>query len=148
MTAIHMRAGLRRRRGFNLIEVVVAVTLLAAGALFCSQIFASSLKFIEADREITSLIEVAENQLADALLNTQLDAGTRLSGAEGEMNWTIETTTYQPFSAAPAAMPPGAVNLVKVAVTVTQGEDGRSLRLEGIKTVKKPSAVLPGSLNP
>ena len=85
------RAGRGRRRGLTLVEVVVAMAVLAAGGVALQRLVARSVMAIAADREATRAMALGRALLAEAALDPPepgREAGSRGLRFEREVRRT------------------------------------------------------------
>lgn len=79
----------RRRRGFTLLEVTVAVAVMGIGIVGALELFTGSMKLAgEVDNQTKALV-LARSLVDEAMWRTELEEETR-SGSEGKFNWTLE----------------------------------------------------------
>ncbi|MCD6327593.1 type II secretion system protein [bacterium] len=77
-----------RRRGFTLLEVMIAMAILAIGLVTVMQLFAGALRLGRIDRGLTEAVLVAQRRMDELLLMTELDEGFEESGEEDGYSWT------------------------------------------------------------
>ena len=81
----------RSREGFTLLEVIVALTILAAGLLGLLELLSGSLRLSGGARDVTSASVYASQRLEEALLAPRPSGGVE-TGLFGERyRWTMET---------------------------------------------------------
>lgn len=82
----------RRRRGFSLIEVMLAVGLLAAAFVAFFPVFSQSLTFTKEIRDYSVLISLAEEIIHDYIVKIDQNAGgSPLSFLEEDITATVKT---------------------------------------------------------
>lgn len=80
----------RRRRGFTLLEVTVAVAVMAIGIVGALELFTGSMKLAgEVDHQTKAMV-LARSLVDEAMWPTKLQEETR-TGSEGQFTWTLET---------------------------------------------------------
>lgn len=132
-----MRAG---RRGFSLMEVIVAMTILATGSLMVGQLFSGQVRILEADEATQGLIERAENLLREARHESRFDYDTVEKGESGRWSWTVNGRLYRPFEQDLPEKPP-LPRLVEIQVSVKDSRTGRDFALTGLKQVDKETRI-------
>lgn len=88
-------------RGFSLLEVIVALALLAAGLVGLVALFSGSLRLAAGTREISEVSVLASQRMEEALLVSDPAPGEE-SGFFGEKyRWTTRTTFPPPEEESP-----------------------------------------------
>ncbi len=77
----------RAERGFTLIEVIVAVAILAIGIVAVSEVFSISLRSLRSTREGMDLSITALTEMRRILQDRELEEG---SGTEAREDYTLE----------------------------------------------------------
>ncbi len=77
-----------RREGFTLLEVMVALAILAIGLVTVMQLFAGALRLSRVDKGLTEAVFVAQQVMDDLVLRNALDDGEEDSGEENGYSWT------------------------------------------------------------
>jgi general secretion pathway protein I len=115
--------------GFTLIEVLVAVALLALVLGAIGTLFATTVKGVRSVERQLPLLETAQSLLASLPERAALRPGTQ-SGATGDIRWRIDIA---PLTGA-AADAPAAVKWLPLVVTVrVQGNEGPPVRLDTVR---------------
>lgn len=99
---LRQRKALRSaREGFTLLEVVVALAILAAGMLAVIDLFSGSLRLSEGARDVSAAQVYASQRMEEALLAPAPVPGVE-SGAFGEKyRWETRTTRERPEEDSP-----------------------------------------------
>jgi len=105
----------RRQAGFSLLEVLLAAAVLATGVLVVSQGFSLGTKAAALGRQYTEGVLLAQNRLAELLLEDDLD----VVDSEGEFGTSALPGARWAF----AAEDTETTGVVRVTVTVRWGGD-------------------------
>ena len=127
-------------RGFSLLEVLVAFSILALSLGILMRIFSGSLNNIAVSHDQAQAVVLAQSLIAEAGVTAPLLPGES-AGAAGELfNWTMRVSPFQDeFAQAEQAVPvtPGSLNLWEIEVEVTWGGQaglkGRSFVLSSLR---------------
>ena len=132
-----------RRRGFSLLEILVAFVILALVATALYGSFSGSLKNVSAADEWSRAALVAENRLAMAAMAVPLkEGGDRGSDDDGRITWETRIAPYvtpdtSPELAAASEMIPTRLMRVSVDVHFPGPNGERSLSLATVKLARK-----------
>jgi general secretion pathway protein I len=130
-----------RQRGFTLIEVLVAFTILVASVGVVVVIFGNGLRVSALADDYIQAIAVAENRLAELQVTEMLTPGETGGAVSEEMAWNVRIVPgYLRLGNAAAATKP---DFFRVAVTVVWGEgdaEPRSLTLNTLLDAPRQSA--------
>lgn len=106
------------RRGFTLLEVVVAITILGAGIAALLALFSGSLRLAEGARDTSAAAVYASQRLEEALLAPDPAEGEETGPFGEKYRWVTRTTV----------VPPGEegsrYRAVRIEVTVSWGDPG------------------------
>jgi general secretion pathway protein I len=151
-----MRGAARRLAasdGFTLIEVLVAIVVLAIVLGAIGAVVGTTVKGIRSVDRRLPLLETAQNLLASLPERDALKPGTQ-TGGSGDFQWRIDVVALAVsppaapavtslFSAAQEAPPPPP-KWQPYAITVrVQGSDGPPVRLDTVRLVPIPAAQRP-----
>jgi general secretion pathway protein I len=128
-----------RRRGFTLLEMIVATALMSIAVVGLLSLLSGSLANASRARQYDQIAMLARSKMNELLVETPLPVGQPLGGQWDEA--TGWTALLEPFEAPPNAYP-GAVVLVRIDLEVwwKEGAERRSVRLEGFR----PETLAPG----
>ncbi len=150
--SLSVRGG-RRAQGFTLLEVLVALTVLAIGAAITLSLISGSLGNIRKVQLRTRAVEHAETVMELALLDATVLQPTAYSGTfEDGSHWSVQVDEYDPPMPPqidPQDLPPDMpVKLLRYTVEM-YNPDSRApdYRLQTLKLVNKraqaPTAGIP-----
>ena len=121
-------------RGFTLLEILVALAILATAVTIIFQLFSAGLRNIAVSEDVVSAAVRAEAKMREVLSNEELT----------ENSWTETTTDGYTFAVnitealqEKTDSLPVQVLQVDLAITWTKNSKERSLRLKTYKTVNK-----------
>ena len=116
------------QRGFSLLEVLVAFTILALSLGVLMQIFSGSLRNADVTRDQAQAVALAQSLLASAGVEATLVPGERTGVLDDKFRWLLRVS---PFVQEPrpgeteAVRSPLPLDLWEVAVRVAWGGDSR-----------------------
>ena len=112
------------RKGFTLLEVVVAMAILGAGIAALLALFAGSLRLAGGARDTSAAAVYASQRLEEALLAPNPEEGEETGPFGEKYRWITRTTV----------LPPGGqespYRAVRIAVTVSWGDPGEEQSVE------------------
>lgn len=108
---------MRGRRGFTLLEAVVALTIFAAGILALLDLFSGSLRLSEGARDLSAAQVYASQRMEEALLAPDPVPGVERGLFGEKYRWETETTILPPEEGS-------AYREVRIRVTIRWGEEG------------------------
>lgn len=129
---------MHKERGFSLLEILVAFSILALSLGILLNIFSSGANTAAVAEEYTAAVQIAESLMAQTGVETALQAG-QTSGLEDEKyRWQVTISPYIPSIAKFDALA-ATVSLYKVNVRVDwdEGGSGRQFALTTLKLVSK-----------
>jgi len=132
-----------RQRGFSLLEVLVAFSILALSLGVLMQIFAGSLRNADVTRDQAQAVALAQSLLASAGVETALLAGESTGVLENKFRWVLRVSPFvEEVPSRQAVRSPLRLDLWEVAVRVAWGGDSaspeRSLTLTTLRVQPVP----------
>lgn len=112
-----------RQRGFSLLEVLVAFTILALSLGVLMQIFSGSLRNTELSHDQAQAVALAQSLLASAGVEAPLAAGESAGTLDDRFNWALLATPMQldPLAGESGAKPLAALELWEITARVAWG---------------------------
>jgi len=113
-----------KQRGFSLLEVLVAFTILALSLGVLMQIFSGSLRNADISRDQAQAVVLAQSLLASAGVETPLPNGQGAGTLDNRFHWTLVATPMQLEALAgetSALTPQSSLELWEVSARVTWG---------------------------
>ena len=139
------KSGLRPSHGFTLLEVLVALTVLAVGAALALSLISGSLGNIRKVQLRTRAVEHAQEVMESALLDKTIQQATSFTGGfEDGSHWSVRVEEYE-MPAPPQLQPrklPQNMPVKLLAYTVVMfgpGSRAPDYRLHTLKLVNKPA---------
>ncbi len=129
--------------GFALIEILVAVSILAISLVVILQLFSGGLKSRKLSEQYARGVFYAREKMAETLLVPDLSEGESRGETEDAYQWQINITEIIPQEDEEDAedLP---VDLLKIDVRVAwrEGEKDKSFAIETLKVVKKEERAI------
>jgi general secretion pathway protein I len=132
--------------GFTLIEVLVAIAVLAVVLGAIGAVVGNTVRTIRSVDRRLPLLETAQSLIASLPTRDALQPGTQ-SGTSGEFRWRIDAVLLNrnvpdnaaaALSSAATGAPP-KVSWVPLAITVrVQGSEGPPVRLDTVRLIPRP----------
>jgi general secretion pathway protein I len=137
----------RGAAGFTLIEVLVAIAVLAVVLGAIGAVVGNTVRTIRSVDRRLPLLETAQSLIASLPARNALQPGTQ-SGTSGEFRWRIDAVLLNSnvpdnnaaaaLSAAATGAPP-KVSWMPLAITVrVQGSEGPPVRLDTVRLIPRP----------
>ena len=117
-----------RQRGFSLLEILVAFSILALALGVLMQIFSGSLRNADVTRDQAQGVALAQSLLASAGVETTLVPGESTGVLDDKFRWLLRVSPFvqEPRPGETAAVrTPVPLDLWEVAVRVAWGGDSR-----------------------
>lgn len=125
--------GRPRQRGFSLLEVLVAFSVLALSLAVLMQVFSATTRNVAVGADYTRALVLAESLLAAAGESLPLATPAR-EGAEGGLRWRLQSVPLNDPNGPSRVLP----YHVRVTVTWTSATRERSVSLDTLKLERAP----------
>ena len=122
-----------KQRGYSLIEVLVAFTILAMALTVLLKIFSAGLRNVDAAGEYARAVSIAEAELAVPGILEPMQPGITQGEEDGEYRWVRDVSEFHPLNRPDYADAPIPPYLIAVEVTWPAGRGERAVRLETIR---------------
>lgn len=114
-----------KQRGFSLLEILIAFSILALSLGILLKIFSGGVNTAGVAEEYNAAVQIAESLMAQTGIESPLQPG-ETTGLENEKYyWRVSVTPFQ-FTAEDLDVTAIAAVLFKVKVTVNWGDDARA----------------------
>ena len=128
--------------GFTLIEILVAISVLAISLVVILQLFSGGLKSVRLSDQYTRAIFFAREKMEEVLLMEDLEEGTREGSQEGEsedlFRWRADVVRVEPdMEEEEASKLPFDTLGIMVDVMWQEGEKEKHFQLSTMKVVEK-----------
>jgi general secretion pathway protein I len=132
---------MNKQRGFSLLEILIAFSILALSLGILLKIFSSGINTAGVAEEYSAAVQIAESLMAQTGVETPLQAGESSGQKNEKYKWQVIISPFQ-FTAENLDLTTLTVELFKVKVTVSWGDDnsgnqGRQLELVTLKLASK-----------
>ncbi len=130
--------------GFTLIEILVAVTLMAITFTVISQLFSGSLRLAGMSGHYNKAASLADQVMGRALSSNEPQGGDSYSESGQALDrytWEVTISPYEDFEPEDEQSSPMLLFDVTVNVSWTEGARSRVVELHGIKSISRSSKV-------
>ncbi|MBI5894298.1 MAG: prepilin-type N-terminal cleavage/methylation domain-containing protein [Deltaproteobacteria bacterium] len=134
---LHFPIPAKQAKGFTLLEVMVAITILGIGFVVIFQLFSIGLNSVERSEKYTIASIYAKEKLNEMLAMPEPQEGIQegSSGKDNEFSWKAAALRYDTSSF--AKEPPFNIYQLTADVTWQEGLKQKNVHLETLKTVAK-----------
>ncbi len=124
--------------GFTLIEVVVAIAILAVGITVIIELFSGSLRLVRTSGEYTKAVNYARAKMEEVTVKPTMNEGTEEGEFDGVYRWQVDVKRVNilPARIETDFKPPVELFQVKLIVLWKSGTKERSTVLETYRTIK------------
>lgn len=129
-----------RSHGFSLVEMLVAMAILALSLGVLYQAAAGSTRNVRIDERYTYAVQIAQSLLAEH--PSLAPEGIDVSGVAGDFEWRLRSSPYQSLSQLPAQDVESTSTIIELlqldAVVRWEGTDGREVKLVTVVPMHTP----------
>jgi len=131
---------MRLDRGFTLIEILVAISVLAISLVVILQLFSGGLKSVRLSNQYTRAIFYAREKMEEILLMEDLEAGSQEGSQEDEsedpLRWRAEIVLIESEEEEASKLPFDTLGIM-VDVMWHEGEKEKRFQISTMKVVEK-----------
>jgi general secretion pathway protein I len=131
---------MNEQRGFSLLEILVAFSILAVSLSILLNIFASGVNSAGVAEDYTAAVQIAESLMAKTGVETPLLVGQVSGTTHDKYSWRVTVQNYN-LNSEPMDTTALPASLFKVRVEVNWGEDAQSRQVK-LVTLKLAGNVL------
>ncbi|MGQ9647163.1 MAG: type IV pilus modification PilV family protein [Thermodesulfobacteriota bacterium] len=127
-----------KKKGFTLIEVVVAMAILGVGITVVIELFSGSLRLVRTSAEYTRAVNYGRLKLEEITVKPALSEGAVEGDFDGTYRWQVEVKRRDllPSKIETDFKPPVELFQVKVHVFWKSGKAKKSTVLETYRTIR------------
>ena len=124
--------------GFTLIEVVVAMAILAVGLTVIIELFSGGLRSGRTSIEYTKAVNYARMKMEEIAVKQTMEEGSEEGEFDDTFRWQVETKRVDilPEKDKTDFMPPAELFQVKINILWKSGLKEKSTRIESYKTIR------------
>ena len=121
-------------KGFTLLEIIVALAIMATAVIVLIQLFGATLRLASASKDYNSAVCLAGNILENTLNKDNLDSNYEKEGfIDGQHKWEVKTLDYPLPELSQKIETP--MKMVQVIATVWW--EGKKIELSTLKLINK-----------
>jgi general secretion pathway protein I len=124
--------------GFTLIEVVVAMAILAIGLTIIIELFSGGLRLGRTSVEYTKAVNYARMKMEEVFLKQTIEEGSEEGTFDDTYRWQIDVKRVDVLQAENRSdfKPPAELFQVKINILWKSGAKERSTRIESFRTIR------------
>ena len=126
---------MNKQRGFSLLEILIAFSILALSLGILLKIFSAGVNTASVAEEYTAAVQIAESLVAGAGVEAPLQVGVATGLENKKYHWRVSVSPFQ-FAVGNVDATAIAATLFKVKVTVNWGDGYADDRLVELITLK------------
>lgn len=127
-----------KKKGFTLIEVVVAMAILGVGIAVIIELFSGGLRLVRTSGEYTQAVNYGRVKMEEMTVKPSLNEGTEEGEFDGTYRWQVDVKRMDllPAKIETDFKPPVELYQVKIHVLWKSGLRERSTMLETYRTIR------------
>jgi len=127
-----------KKKGFTLIEVVVAMAILGVGIAVIIELFSGGLRLVRTSGEYTQAVNYGRVKMEEMTVKPTLNEGTEEGEFDGIYRWQVDVKRMDllPAKIETDFKPPVELYQVKIHVLWKSGLRERSTMLETYRTIR------------
>jgi len=133
-----MTQRLRSKRGFTLIEVLVAISILGIGLTVILQLFSGGLKSAKISEEYTKALWYGKSKMEEMIATKDFSEGEKEGTIDNYYSWKSEVKMANPTLGLKEEEAKFPVDLYRIVVKITwtSGAGQRTLEIESLRLFK------------
>jgi general secretion pathway protein I len=132
-------AAANKQKGFSLLEILIAFSILAISLGILLKIFSSGVNTAVVAEDYTAAVQIAEGLMAKTGVETLLQPGEDSGLENNKYHWLVEVSPFV-FNPENVDVTTMKAELFKIKVIVSWGDDGdndRQVKLTTLKLINK-----------
>ena len=132
-------AAANKQKGFSLLEILIAFSILAISLGILLKIFSSGVNTAVVAEDYTAAVQIAEGLMAKTGVETPLQPGEDSGLENNKYHWLVEVSPFV-FNPENVDVTTMKAELFKIKVIVNWGDDGdndRQVKLTTLKLINK-----------
>jgi general secretion pathway protein I len=132
-------AAANKQKGFSLLEILIAFSILAISLGILLKIFSSGVNTAVVAEDYTAAVQIAEGLMAKTGVETPLQPGEDSGLENNKYHWLVEVSPFV-FNPENVDVTTMKAELFKIKVIVSWGDDGdndRQVKLTTLKLINK-----------
>jgi len=127
-----------KKKGFTLIEVLVAVAILGVGLTVLIELFSGGLRLGRASEEYTKAVNYARTKMEEIAVKPTIKEGSEEGEFDETFRWQVAVKKVEilPIENKPDFKPPAQFFQVRINIIWKSGSKEKSTHIESYRTIK------------